>query len=351
MKRLSSCYFLLLLFSTSLFGQLANFDPGFKVVGKVDSPQRKIMEFQYKTAQDIYSCLKGKDTKDERSNVLQYKHGKKTFDPEKCKFLGDCSWWSTAVLKNVYPKLYAKMLPLSEEGNPDLRAYVYFNIFYKILKLQKKSFNVEFPNAWVLNTTPEEMKQTMIKNNLNDKKVEERVNSYKIRYDFLKHQMNSDVWKKALNYIKDAWIIIDKIQDINAGDFFVVNYNWSKSAMQKGSDKSTGHIMMVVKKAKQVKTNVLNPLNLVYKTYKLRIMDSAPASKKLNDPIRKTSDAGIGVRDIYIRVNRVTGKYAGWKTYWDDKEKKLDSFNWYKDGWHTSKSEALAGRINPDYKE
>lgn len=320
-----------------------------QVNGNMNNNQSKIMKFQNDTAIRIQECLQGKETQASRKNVLFYKHGKKTFDLNNCKFLGDCSWWATTVLENTFPKLYEKMKPLSEEGKPILRAYVWFHIFNNLLELHGRK-KINDVNKWVLSTTPEQMKKYLIKNNVKGKEFDSKIKSYTQRYNYFK-KTKSNTWKNNLKKINKDWNIIKNVKNFQAGDFAVIYYKWNKNKMKRGKSESTGHSVQITQNSKLVKTKSMNPANQLYKTYKIQIMDSSTSSRKINEKIRRRADSGIGIRTIFIRVNKATNNYAGWKSKWDDSEKKLNSFNWYTKGWKDSKGKIIAGRISPAYVE
>lgn len=328
---------ILLTFSVELNSQMID------IVGKKESPQYKILSFINKTGIKIKECLKNKKNQKEIDQILHYKYGKKTFSLKECKFLGDCSWWATEILKETYPELYDKMKSLAETGNPVFRAYVWFHMFNNIAKANKEK-SIDDQNIWVLKTTPDEIKQALIKNEINNEKIIKRVKSYKKKYDFYK-KMYSNEWQKTISKISKYWETETQIRNAIPGDFLAVAYKLDQEKIKKGKHESTGHSIQIIKNYGQVKTNIWHPLNLFYKTYKFQVTDSTSKARKLDEIIAPRPTTGIGIRTLFIKVNRFTGRYAGWKNVYDNEKLKLNSFWWLIKGWWHEKGDGIIGRI------
>ena len=320
-----------------------------EIIGEPESSQHKILSFVNKTGIRIKDCLKNAKTQEQINKILHYKHGKKTFSLKECKFLGDCSWWATEILKATDSKLYDKMKSLAETGNPVFRAYVWFHMFNNIAKANNEK-SIADQNIWVLKITPDEVKQALINNEINDEKIIKRVKSYTKTYNFYK-KMHSNEWQKTISEIRKYWKTETKIKNAIPGDFLAVAYKLDQNKIKKGKHESTGHSIQIIKNYGQVKTNIWHPLNLFYKTYKFQVTDSTSKARKLDEIIAPRPTTGIGIRTLFIKVNRFTGRYAGWKNVYDNEKSKLNSFLWLTKGWWHEKADGIIGRISPTYVE
>jgi hypothetical protein len=299
----------------------------------LDDPSAKVSKFMYETLKRIKDCLKGKNTKSERKKVLNYQHSKKEFEPDNCKFFGDCSWWASMVLERSFPNLYNQMLNLKEPHQPVLRAYVYYHIFNELLRLKGEKPLSE-PNSWVKTIVPEQLQLIFENNKLTPNKIKKALRSYKQRYNFFE-QMGVNDWKQTLSSIKDNWKIIKKVEDFKPGDFFVSYYNYDKKEVEKGETGSTGHIMMVAGYPKKV-----NPF-----IWHVPVADSATpkfGDNSFTDIIRKrlskdpyAGDTGIGLRYIGVLTN-LKGEAIAWQS--------KESFTKWKD----YKGRFLTGRVVKD---
>lgn len=284
---------------------------------------KKILKFEYNTIVKILECLKGREKKVDRKKVLNYQHAKKQFEPNKCLFFGDCSWWASEVLNGTFPNLYRQMLKLKEPNQTAIRAYVWYHIFNELLKIQGET-PLSPPNAWVRKVLPEKLENVLKANNLLPKVIKNALNSYKQRHNFFE-QMEIKDWKKTLESIKDNWKIIKKVEDWNPGDFLVAYYYYDKSKVEMGGTGSTGHSMMIVGYPKKVSPFI----------YEVAISDSGNGPR-IDEVVRKKMDSGIGLGKIRVLVNPITGMPKGWQT------KKSTT------AWRDTKGRILVGRVLKD---
>ncbi len=272
---------------------------------------KRILQFMNRVANKIENRLMGKQTQEEREKVIHYQQSKYVFDLTNGIFLGDCSWWTSMVIKNTFPNFYEKkMMPLSEttmllkQGKANksltLRAYVWYKIFNGIIRAKGKSKPFKEINGWVKTTTPEEISQKLIANGIKGKKLKCYTKNYKKRYDFFKFMQTTE-WQQDLKLVASNWYVFKKVKNWRAGDLMTVYYKWSKHKIENAIPQSTGHVMMIASNPKKF-------LELSQTYYTFFVMDSAGSPKdfdklRIKDDSKGIKDSGIGLGIIKVVVD------------------------------------------------
>ena len=309
-------FFIIVVLQINLFADLIN------VIGH--GYQKSILDFENKIANTIVAKLKDAKTHDERKKIINYVHSNQKFDLKNGIFWGDCSWLANRILEEVNPKLYKKMLKLREDGDSELRAYVYYHAFNEILRLKTTKKNMlgivtddalSEPNKWVYDTSPAELKKELNQNLRNKEKKDNSIKSYTKKYNFLK-KIKTKKWIDHLEDIKNDWTIVTNVKNWKPGDFLVAYYKMNKDQIEEGETESTGHSLMIIGYPKDVDRVIGNVI------YEIEVMDSGQ-NPRIDDKIRKGSDSGIGIGKIRVLTNPLTKKAIGWQikrsnTEWRD---------------------------------